>query len=78
MEAVNVALLPVSINPELAAAFEQKRESRSHFNARTDRGKDWQRDYFAGRKADRSTTPVHYSKVRLAEFSDCGPEEERV
>jgi hypothetical protein len=78
MEAVNVALLPVAINPELAAAFEQKRASRSHFNARTDRGKEWQRDYFAGRKADLTTTPVHYSKVRLAEFSVCGPEEERV
>jgi hypothetical protein len=78
IEAVKVALLPISINPELAAAYEKKRDSRNAFNARTDRGKEWQRDYFAGRKADLSTTPVHYSKIRLAEFTSNAPQAEDV
>ena len=69
LEGVDVALRPLETEPQLKSDFETKAASRSNFLEVNQSGKDWQRDYFQGRKADRSLTPVHYSKVNLKEFS---------
>jgi hypothetical protein len=69
LEGVDVALRPIEAEPQLKADFEKKAASRSNFLVVNQKSNDWQRDYFQGRKADRSVTPVHYSKVNLKEFS---------
>lgn len=74
LEAVRLDERSIDAAPELKAEFESWRAKRTAFNARDDRtAKEWQRNYFAGRRPDDSPAGegfVHRSKLKLAKTGD--------
>jgi hypothetical protein len=74
LESASLHQRPIDAAPDLKAEFDDWRRTRNAFNARDDRtAKDWQRNYFAGRRPDDSPAGdayQHRSKLNLNRSHD--------